>query len=120
MITLSFERDRQLIIAEMSGFLSIDEVMEFSRDEQALVEKMGLKSGEFYLLIDTAETVIQSQEVVAAFQTLITDSRYKAKRIAVARKGSLTRMQTTRILMLRDNAAIFETRDEAENWLFAQ
>ena len=118
MITLNFDPDRRLIIASMSGFLSVDEVKMFSRDEHELVERMGLRSGEFYLLIDTAETVIQSQEVVAQFQYLITSSRYKAKRIAVARRGSLTRMQAQRILMLRENAAIFETREEAEAWLF--
>lgn len=80
---------------------------------------MGLKSGEFYLLIDTSMAIIQAQDVVLAFQALVTDSRYKAKRIAVARRSSLTRIQTERILKLRENAAVFATLDEAEAWLFS-
>lgn len=119
MITISTEPQRRLVRAHMSGFLSVAEVHEFSRAEQRAVEQMGFQSGEFYLLIDTSEAVIQSQEVVAAFQELITGVRYKAKRIAVARKGSLTRLQTERILRIRENAAVFETLDAAETWLFS-
>jgi hypothetical protein len=117
-ITVAAEPDRKLVRAQMSGFLDLAEVAEFSRQEQEAVRSMGLGSGEFYLLVHTSEAVIQSQEVVAAFQHLITDSKFKAKRIAVARESSLTRIQTNRIVKIRDNAAVFESLADAERWLF--
>lgn len=118
MITVAAEPERKLVRAHMSGFLDLAEVADFSRQEQAAVRSMGLGSGDFYLLINTSETFIQTQEVVAAFQHLITDSKFKAKRIAVAREGSLTRIQTNRIVKIRDNAAVFESVADAERWLF--
>lgn len=119
MIRVTADASRKLVIAHMSGFLSVEEVEQFSREKDAAVEAMGLRSEEYLLLIDTAEAIIQPQEIVAAFQQLVTSARYKARRIAVARKGSLTRMQTTRILNLRDDAAVFESIEEAEAWLFS-
>lgn len=120
MIKVTMDPARNLVIAHMSGFLSPEEVEKFSRDKDDAVEAMRLRSGEYFLLIDTAEAVIQPQEIVAAFQHLVANSRYKARRIAVARKSSLTRMQTTRILNIRDDAAVFESLEEAETWLFAE
>ena len=119
MIRVTADASRKLVIAHMSGFLSVEEVEQFSREQDAAVEAMGLRSEEYLLLIDTAEAIIQPQEIVAAFQQLVTSARYKARRIAVARKGSLTRIQTTRILNLRDDAAVFESIEEAEAWLFS-
>ncbi|QIG80138.1 hypothetical protein [Stakelama tenebrarum] len=99
--------------------LTLEEVAEFSRQEQAAVEAMGLRSGEFLLLVDTSEAVIQTQEVVAALTDLVAHSKHKAARIAVARYNSLSRMQTRRILAVRDNAMVFDQIADAEAWLFA-
>ena len=120
MIKVTMDPARRLVMAHMSGFLSPGEVDKFSRDKDVAVEAMRLRSGEYFLLIDTAEAVIQPQEIVAAFQHLVANSRYKARRIAVARKSSLTRIQTTRILNIRDDAAVFDNIEDAERWLFAK
>lgn len=120
MIKVTADPTRNLVIVHMGGFLSPDEVGAFSRDRDAAVESMGLRSGEYDMLIDTAEAIIQPQEIVTAFQMLITNSKYAARRIAVARKSSLTRMQTNRILGIRDNAAVFDTIEEAQAWLLSE
>ncbi|MBA2933617.1 hypothetical protein HZF05_05850 [Sphingomonas sp. CGMCC 1.13654] len=99
--------------------MDIGEVAEFSRLEQQTVVEAGLGSGEFLLLIDTEGAVIQSQEVVSAFMGIVANSALKARRIAVVRGGSLTRMQTQRILMIREGTAMFQTLAAAEQWLFA-
>ena len=119
MIKVTTDPARQLIIAHMSGFLSTEEVDQYARDKDAAVAAMGWRSGEYLLLIDTAKDVIQPQEIVAAFQHLAINTRYKPRRIAVTRTGSLTRMQTNRILSVRDNTAVFDTVEAAEAWLFA-
>ena len=120
MITVSVDHARKTVIARMSGFLSTEEVKAFARKEEEAVESMDLGSGQFYLLIDTSEAIIQPQDVVAAFQHLVQNAVYKAARIAVARHGSLTKMQTERILRVRGDAAVFETLAEAEEWLFSK
>lgn len=120
MITVAAEPNRKLVFARMSGFLSIEEVEQFSREEQGAVEKMGLRSGEHLLLIDTGNAVIQAQQVIAAFMHIVVHSRFKARRIAVVRHNSLTYLQSRRILSLRDNAEVFDTPEEAERWLFAE
>ena len=120
MITVSTDPSRKLVKASMHGFLSLSDVAGFAEDERAAVESMGLGSGEFYLLIDTSEAVIQPQEVVAALQHLVLTATYKAKRIAVARQGSLTKLQTRRILNVRGEATVFDTLEEAELWLFSE
>lgn len=117
MFSISVEPERKLIRAQMSGFLSPEEVADFSRQEQAAAAAMGCRSGEFLLLVDTVDCVIQSQEVVATFMHVVTTSPLKAGRIAIVRGNSLTRMQTQRIIVLRDEAAIFATLAEAERWL---
>lgn len=119
MFSIEIDASRALLNVTMWGFMNVAEVAEFSRQEQEAVSKMGLKSGEFCLLVNTEGAVIQSQEVVSAFMDIIVSSPLKARRIAVVRESSLSRMQTNRILMVRDNSAIFADLADAENWLFA-
>lgn len=119
MITITTEPTRKLVRAFMSGFLEVADVAHFSREKEKAVQAMGLKSGEFLLLVETAECVVQSREVVAAFQDLVVQSAYKSLRLAIVRQGSMGRMQTRRIIRIREDAAMFETCAEAEAWLFA-
>jgi len=119
MITVTTDPSRKLIRTHMAGFLDVSDVAAFSRDEQAAITAMGLKSGEFLLLVETSECMIQSQAVVAAFQDIILNSPCKARRIAIVREGSMSRLQTNRIVAIREDAAVFRTCAEAETWLFA-
>ncbi len=118
MIEVSFDPHRKLVRTVMGGLLTTADVERFSREEQRAVEKMGLKSGEFFLLVETRGDMVQSKDVVAAFQNLMLNSPLKAKRIATVRAGALTTLQTRRIASVRDAAQVFETVEEAEAWLF--
>lgn len=120
MITVTTDPPRKLVHAHMSGFLEVADVAHFAREEQGAVKAMGLKSGEFLLLVITSECVVQSKEVIAAFQHLVLHSPYKSLRLAIVRQGSMGRMQTNRIIRIREDAAMFETRADAEAWLFAE
>jgi hypothetical protein len=119
MFRIAIEPSSKLVIVHMAGFMTVEEVSEFSRQEQVTVAHMGCRSGEFLLLINTDDAVIQSQEVVAAFRQIILGSALRAKRIAVVRHDALTRMQTRRILAERSDTAIFGTMEEAQAWLLA-
>lgn len=117
MIIVTFEPQHRRVRARMGGMLSIAEVEQFSLDEQAAVRCMGLGSGEFDLLIETDGSVVQAQEITAAFGRLMLESPLKARRIATVRASALTRIQSRRLQKLRSNTEVFETCAEAEAWL---
>jgi hypothetical protein len=118
MITMSTRPEHKMVTAHMSGLLTVAEVHQFQRDEEQAIRSMGCQSGEYVVLIDTAGSVIQTQEVVAALQDLVENGPFKAKRTAVVRPTSLARMQAKRILN-RDSAMIFNNVEEAESWLLS-
>jgi hypothetical protein len=119
MIDVTFDKSRALVRAVMSGLLTTWDVELFSREEQEAVHQMGLRSGEFLLLVETQDNVVQSQEVVEAFQQLMLHSPLKARRIATVRTGALPAMQTRRIASVRKHAEVFNTVAEARAWLFS-
>lgn len=118
MIEVWSEPARRMVRARMSGFLTVDEVAAFSRDEQAAVRSMGLSSGEFVLLVETEGNVVQTQAVIEAFRDLIISSPLKARRIATVRTGALPVMQTRRLTAVRDDYDVFDSVEAAEAWLF--
>ncbi len=118
MIEVTFDPHRNLVLAVMTGSITVGDVHRFSREEQEAVRAMGLRSGEFSLLVEARGSVVQSQEVAAAFQDLMLHSPLKAKRIATVRAGALSTMQTRRIAAVRDSAQVFKTVKDAEAWLF--
>jgi hypothetical protein len=118
MIEVTFDSNRKLVRAVMSGLLTKTDIELFSRKEQEAVRQMGLGSGEFFLLVEAEGDVVQSQEVVEAFKQLMLHSPVKAKRIATVRAGALPTIQTRRIASVRSNAEVFSTVREAEAWLF--
>jgi hypothetical protein len=119
MITVEAEPLRKLVRARMSGLLTIAEVQAFGEAEQAAARAMGLGSGEFLLLVDTAGDTVQTQEVMLAFRDLMTNSPLKAGRIAVVRAGALTGMQSRRFSDIRSSYEVFSNVRDAEAWLFA-
>jgi hypothetical protein len=99
--------------------LNRDDVETFYRSELEAVEAMGCRTGEFFLLVETRGNVVQRREVMEAFQRLIEHSPVKAKRIAIVRAGALSSMQTRRIAKAREGVEVFDTVEDAENWLFS-
>jgi hypothetical protein len=118
MFTIATDARLKLIRTAFQGFLTMEEVVEWGRQEQEAVVALGCRSREFLLYVDTSLCAIQSQEVVALFQKLIATSKRKARRIAIMQGSSLTKMQTRRIVAGVDYIRHFSDRTEAETWLF--
>lgn len=116
MIQISSLPFRQLLIAELSGLLSVEDVAAFEGQKVAAARAMGLGSGEFDLLVDTTNCAIQPRDVIAAFQNMVANTPCRARRVALVRPGSLVRMQAQRALD-RENVMLVDTRAEALNWL---
>ncbi len=116
MIQISSLPFRQLVIAELSGFLSVQDVADLERQKVAAARAMGLGSGEFDLLVDTTRCDIQPQDVIVAFQSMIANTPCRARNVALVRATSLARMQAQRALN-RENVALVDSRTEALDWL---
>lgn len=117
MFAIEADPECKLITIRLSGLLTVEEVECLFHEEQAALVALGYRSGDYMLLVDTSGCLIQSQEVIAAFQAAIAAARLSAARVAVVRGQSLTLLQTQRILRARDNALIATTEAEARAWL---
>ena len=118
-VDVTSDLSRRLVRAALSGMLTLDDVETFYRREHEAVRAMGCRSGEFVLLVETKGNIVQSKEVVEAFQRLILHAPVKAKRIAIVREGALPAMQTRRIAKVREGIEVFETVEAAVAWLSA-
>lgn len=110
---------RNLIIAHIRHMLTVAEVEAFFEREQAAVRRMGLKSGEFDLLVITQGYLVQTQEVMDAFASLIINAPLKSRKMATVRDGALPAIQSRRIAKLHSSGGFFTDRAEAEAWLAA-
>lgn len=116
MFDITTDPAHKLIRATLRGFFNPATVAQFGQAVQMASAGMGCRSGEHLLLADTTQCTLQSQDVVGAFQSLITDAPLKSKRIAIITGGSLSRMQVRRILV-RDQAMMFDNAADAEHWV---
>ncbi|MFZ2994941.1 hypothetical protein [Sphingobium sp.] len=119
MITLSTQPQHKMVIAHMSGLMTIAEIDQFERDKESAILSMGCAPNDYVLLVNTADCVIQTQQVVAAFQNLVANSPTKSKRVAIVQASSLARMQAQRV-MIRDAAKIVRSEEEGVAWLLSQ
>ena len=117
MFAIEIDPECKLITIRLSGLLTVEEVERLLHQEQSAVVALGYRSGEYLLLVDASGCVIQSQEVIAAFQAAVAATRLSAARVAVVCGPSLTLLQTQRILLVRENTRIDATEVEARAWL---
>jgi len=116
---ITIDRQRGLLRIVLGGFFSLDDVARYSAAKNAALQKLGCGRNQHLTLCDVSACVLQSQEIVAAFQKMTDDPRYRSRRLAFVSGSSLSRMQIRRILT-RDAAACFSNVAEAEAWLFEQ
>lgn len=118
MYKITTEPRRKLVRLKLAGMLTREQVARLYREEHLAILAMGCRPGDHLCIVDLTACPLQIQEVAQAFQSEIKSSG-KARRLAMYVGEALGRMQARRIARERDDVAIFERRDEAEAWLFA-
>ena len=116
MYTVAADPDSPLVRIHLSGFFSAEEVAGFWREEQEVARAALLEHGVYDLLIETTGGGPQGQDVLTAFNRVVTESPVKARRIVIISASALLRMQIRRVLV-SDKLQVFETIPEAEAWL---
>ncbi|CAN5293649.1 hypothetical protein BH11PSE5_BH11PSE5_30160 [soil metagenome] len=119
MFEVSNDLRQRLITVRLSGFLTLPEVDDFFAEEQRQAQASGYRSNDFLLLVEAEGSVIQSQDIVTSIIEHIARAPLRARRVAVVREGTMTKLQTQRMLANRENASIFGERSDALNWLLA-
>ena len=119
MYDIVIEPSRRLLRMKITGFWSGETMASFAPEVVAAVKKLGCEPSEHLVLCDVSEAFIQPQEMVIAFQQLIVHAPNPARRIALYTDTPLARMQSKRVVTVRDGVAVFATKAEAEQWLFA-
>lgn len=114
---VTIEPRLRLLRVTLGGFFSLADVAALEFAKRAGLVRLGCSQNEHFTLIDVTACKLQPQDTVRAFQKAIADPRYMARRIAFVTGSSLARMQVRRMLT-RDDAAIFDSVDAAEAWLF--
>lgn len=114
----SFEIDRRrgLVRIVMSGFFLAGDIARFIEARRKAHEALGWPPNTHVTLNDIRGMKIQSQDVVAAFQEMLTASDYRSRRLAFVIGCTLARGQVNRALAGRD-ARCFEDEADAEAWL---
>ncbi len=103
----------------MSGFYSLANVRDYHAAVTVASEALPQPPARQAMICDISDMQIQSQEIVAAFQRVMGDVRYRQRPVAFVVASTLARMQLLRIIDGR-TVAIFTRLDEAEAWLLSR
>lgn len=119
--SFSFEvdRPRDLVRIQMAGLFTQADVAAFVEERRRAHAQLGCGPNRHLTLNDVRQMKIQTQEIVAAFRTMLSDPVCKSRRLAFVAAPTLARGQLLRALQDRD-ARCFETIEAAEAWLFAE
>ena len=113
----SFTSDpaRGVIEITVAGFWTLEEFGEFTRALQHHI-RMWPGSTPPMSLYNYTDAAIQSQDVVAAMQHLASTVD-PHRRVALYTEGRLARMQARRVAMAGSQMRVFDSREEAIEWL---
>ena len=116
--TIMLEPSASLIVITMGGFFEEGEVAPFGQEIAKAVASLPCPASEHKKLCDISEMAIQSQETVAAFQTLLANKAIQSRRLAFVTTRTLARFQARR-LNARPGIAFFADERSARAWLSA-
>lgn len=116
MFNVVYQPSFNLILATLSGLLSVEEVGRYVNEIEPVIQRASARVDGYRILLDVCECAIQPQAVVAAFQQHLARVP-NARRCAVVTGRSTVRMQIRRILGEASTARAFEEYEQAHAWL---
>ena len=108
---------RDLVRIHMTGFFSPEDIENFLAARTDAHRRLRCPPNAHLTLNDVSGMKIQSQEVVAAFRTMLAAPEYQSRRLAFVTGSTLARGQLLRASGGR-NVRCFDTVPAAEAWLF--
>lgn len=118
----SFEIDvdvvHSVVRMTMGGFYDAEAIDRFRIARREAFGRLRCAPNQHVSIVDIRAMKIQSQEMVAAFHTLLADPAFHSRRFALVVASSLARLQLQRAVDGRA-ARYFTDHDEAERWATA-
>lgn len=109
---------RDLVRIRMGGFFTLEAMERFRIARDLAHLKLRCAPNAHLTLTDISQMAIQSQDMVIAFQRLLSDPVARSRKLAFIHGTTLARMQVQRAAANR-YMRTFATAAEAEAWLFA-
>jgi hypothetical protein len=116
--TISVDPARHLVRIAMSGFFTPEDVTRFVRERAVAHQQLRCGPNQHVTINDLRAMKVQPQDTVATFGAVLSDPRYRSRKLAFVVSKTLARSQLGRALAGRD-ARCFETVAEAELWALA-
>jgi hypothetical protein len=110
---------RKLLKVALSGFYTVADVERYHAAIHVATARAGGLPSAQRMVCDISGMHIQTQDVVVAFQKVMSDPKYQHRRVALVVASTLARMQAQRATSARE-VHFFPTTAEAEAWLFSQ
>lgn len=117
--SIEIDAPRNLLRVRVWGFFSVEDVARYHAAVDEASMALGGAPSRQMMLCDATEMRIQSQDVVAAFQQVMADPKYRDRRVAFVVASSLARMQVQRVIGER-TALLFENDRDALAWLASE
>lgn len=115
---IKIDTERSIITLFVEGFQAIDDFQSIMADLVAARRNLTCASGKHILICDfTGLKVIAQDDVIAVASELNSQGLHDAEWLAIILSSALLKLQFQRILT-RSNAGIFDTKDDAWDWLF--
>ena len=118
MFDLHYDPVKRAIFVQATGFHTMSEVQVFMRDCAAATAQSRADCGEVKILVDATDTVVQSDEVMGAFNEADSWAPEPNDRMALLVTSSLAKMQASRSFK-NEREKAFVSRDAAWLWLMA-
>ncbi|WP_143011840.1 STAS/SEC14 domain-containing protein [Sphingomonas sp. YR710] len=96
MLTLEYDAELKIIKGVSAGFLTVEDVEDYAQKLARLTCQARESDGVVRLCLDSRESLIQSQEVMAAFACLPSMISSPSDRVAVVVSSSLAKLQMKR------------------------
>ena len=116
---ISVNEHRHLLKIAMGGYYDMASVKAFAVARMRAHQRLRSAPNAHVAMVDTSACKIQTQEVLAKFAEVMTDSRYRPRRLGFVAAGPIALMQVCRLASKMPNTRVFEDADSAVAWLLA-
>ncbi len=113
--SITVDPGRDCIEVQLRGFFDPQTASDFNDEYRIAKARLSADRSRHVTLVDVSGLKIQAQNIVSDFALMLSDPTIQSARLAFVVADAPVKMQLRRIL--QDNAAMFDTVDEARSWL---
>lgn len=121
--TITVDRALKLLDVRMTGFPTPEDVSWIGEEVRAAVRSLGSDAGQHVTLYDVSTIAVVSAATIETLKETLDNPAVRelwARKVAYVVGSALGRLQLQRIREVRSDLGIFDTREEALDWLLSE